>query len=160
MKKIIIASAALLISVAALAQDARSIYNKYSNEKGVSAVYISPSMFRFIGKLPELEIADEDIDISKIVRSLDGMYILNTERQDLKARLVEDMQKFVNSGKFELLMEAKEDGEAMRMYKISKGNVITSFVMIADDDEETAFICFSGKILEEDLMEMIAAASE
>ena len=47
MKKIIAIAAAMLLTLTAFAQkDGQKIYNKYSDAKGVSAVYMSPSMFR------------------------------------------------------------------------------------------------------------------
>ena len=49
MKKIILIFAALLLAFSAFAQDGRSIYNRYSDEEGVTAVYISPAMFRLLG---------------------------------------------------------------------------------------------------------------
>ena len=68
MKKLFIIAATLLLGVLAHAQDGKSIYNKFSDEEGVSAVYISPSMFKLIGKLPEIEIGDngEKVDITLI----------------------------------------------------------------------------------------------
>ena len=77
MKKIIAIAAAMLLALCASAQSSKSLYNKYSGEKGISAVYISPAMFRLIGKLPELELADEDVDISRIIKSLEGMYFFS-----------------------------------------------------------------------------------
>ena len=44
MKKIFIVAVAMLLTFTAFAQDGRSIYNKYSDAKGVSAVYVSPAM--------------------------------------------------------------------------------------------------------------------
>ena len=46
MKKIFAIAAAMLVTVSAFAQDGKSIYKKYSDAENVSAVYISPAMFR------------------------------------------------------------------------------------------------------------------
>ena len=48
MKKIALIAAFSLLVATAFAQDGKSIYNKYSDEKNVSAVYISPTMFRLM----------------------------------------------------------------------------------------------------------------
>ena len=55
MKRIIILFAALLLSFSAFAQNGKSIYQKYSDAENVSAVYVSPAMFRMIGQIPDLE---------------------------------------------------------------------------------------------------------
>ena len=56
MKKIALIAAFSLLVATAFAQDGKSIYNKYSDEKNVSAVYISPTMFRLMGSIPEIEM--------------------------------------------------------------------------------------------------------
>ena len=53
MKKIIVFAALLLSFICASAQDGKHIYMKYSDEPNVSAVYVSPAMFRLIGRIPE-----------------------------------------------------------------------------------------------------------
>ncbi|MBR2063830.1 MAG: DUF4252 domain-containing protein, partial [Bacteroidales bacterium] len=46
MKKIMTIAFVLLFSVGAYAQEGKRLYNKYSDTEGVSAVYISPAMFK------------------------------------------------------------------------------------------------------------------
>ena len=46
MKRFILIALAALFGAGAFAQDGKSIYNKYSEAENVSAVYISPAMFR------------------------------------------------------------------------------------------------------------------
>ena len=70
MKKIIVIAIALLAAAGAYAQEGRNIYNKYSDSQGVSAVYISPAMFKLIGKIPELnvEVAEgENMDLAPLI---------------------------------------------------------------------------------------------
>ena len=123
-------------------------------------MYISPAMFRLIGKLPELELADEDVDISRIIKSLEGMYILSTENLAMGTRICDDVDKLLRSGKYELLMEAKDDGEVMKMYTVTKGELITSFVMLSVDDDEVDFIGFDGQIRNSDFEALIAESQK
>ena len=46
MKRILVMTVAVLTAVSAFAQSGKDIYNRYSGREGVSAVYISPAMFR------------------------------------------------------------------------------------------------------------------
>lgn len=156
MKRFILVVAALLSAVAMYAQDGKSIYSKYSDSEDVSAVYISPAMFRLIGKLPELELGDEDVDISSIVKSLDGLYLINTESRQIGESLKKDVGKFVRSDKLELMMEAKDSGETMSLYASSGNGPVTSMVMISSSPEETTFICFEGMMAREQLEDIIS----
>ena len=74
MKRFIVIAVMLLMAVGASAQEGRNIYNRYSGGKGVSAVYISPSMFKLIGKLPNLEV-EEGMDLAPLIRTFEGFYM-------------------------------------------------------------------------------------
>lgn len=151
MKRIIIVAALLLAAVSAFAQTGKSIYNKYSEEQDVSAVFISPSMFKMMGKLPDMEAADEDFNITPFVKSLEGFYLIDSENLKINDSLRKDAEKLVANKDFELMMEAKDDGETVRFYARSKDGFITSLIMISYEEDECTFLCLEGQIMKEDL---------
>ena len=159
MKKLYAILALLTLSFTALAQGGRELYSKYSDLPGMEAVYISPAMFRMIGKIPDVELGDEDINFSSIIKSMTGFYILDTENPRHAAALLDDVNKYIKAGKFELLMEAKDDGETMRMYTIGDEKNVTSFVMVSQEKGEVSFISFDGKMDREQFGEMVARAA-
>ena len=159
MKRIIIILALLSLSLTAFAQSGKQLYSKYSDLPGVEAVYVSPAMFRLIGRIPDVEFKDEDIDFSPMIKSMTGFYILETEDPKVSADLYADVQKFVNSGKYELLMEAIDNGEVVRMYTVGDEKTVTSFVMLAREKEEVTFITFDGKMDREQMENILADAA-
>ena len=158
MKKISIIATMLLISIAALAQDGKSIYNKYSDEKNVSAVYISPSMFKLMGSIPDIDMPDGDVNLSPYIKEMSGMYLIDSENPKINEALAADAQKMISKGRYELLMEAKDDGERVRIYIVTDGESITSFVMTATEPGECVFISIEGKMLRKDLEKLLANA--
>lgn len=160
MKKIFAIMVLAALSVTAFAQSGRDIYNKYSDQEDVAAVYISPAMFRLIGKIPDIQMEDYDVNISSIIKSMSGFYIISSENPDIAEQLAGDVKKFIDKGDFELLMEAKEDGEVMRMYTAGDEKTVKSFVMIAKEEKEVSFIAFDGKINREELEAMMAEAAK
>ncbi len=156
MKKILVITVMLLSAVGAFAQNGKSIYQKYSDEENVSAVYISPAMFRLIGKVPDLKVEDSDINLSPIIKSLSGLYIISSENQKVNATLKGEVDRLVKAGRYELLMEAKDSGETVRMYTLGTETVVNSFVMISVDGEETSFICIDGKMNRDDMDKLLA----
>lgn len=158
MKKISIIATMLLISIAALAQDGKSIYNKYSDEKNVSAVYISPSMFKLMGSIPDIDMPDGDVNLSPYIKEMSGMYLIDSENPKINEALAADAQKMISKGRYELLMEAKDDGERVRIYIVHDGESITSFVMTATEPGECVFISIEGKMLRKDLEKLLANA--
>lgn len=160
MKKIALILAVIALSVSALAQDGKSIYNKYSNEEGVSAVYISPAMFKLIGKIPEIKVEEDGVDLSPIIQSLTGMYILSSDNPKVCAQLRDEASKFVKSKKYELLMEAKKAGEAVKMYTIGNDKTVNGLVLLASEKDEVSFICLDGKMDRKQFEETLAAMAK
>lgn len=160
MKKLYVLCTALLLSIAAFAQDGRSIYEKYSDTDGISAVYISPAMFRLIGKIPDVEFNDGSVNFAPLIKTLSGLYILSTEDSALAGELAADVNRYVKKGHYELLMEAKEGGETTRMYTIGNEKIVNGFVMLSRDGAETNFICIDGTMPREQLEALIAEAAK
>lgn len=159
MKKIYAIIAAIALAVPAFAQGGKELYNKYSDLPGVSAVYISPAMFRLIGKIPDVELADEDVNFTPIIKSMNGFYLLSTEDASTGEKLYSEVSRGINKSKYELLMEAKEDGEVMRLYSIGDEKTVSSLLMLAKDGTETTFLSIDGQMDRSKLEEVIASAA-
>ena len=160
MKRFVLVAALLLTAITAFAQNGKSIYQKYSDAEGVSAVYISPAMFRLIGKIPDLQIEGEDVNLAPIIKSLTGLYLIDSENPAINASLKADAEQFVRKGNYELLMEAKDSGETMRLFTVGTETIVNGFVMIADEGDETTFIFLDGKMNREELEKVIAESTK
>ncbi len=160
MKRFVLVAALLLTTITAFAQNGKSIYQKYSDAEGVSAVYISPAMFRLIGKIPDLQIEGEDVNLAPIIKSLTGLYLIDSENPAINASLKADAEQFVRKGNYELLMEAKDSGETMRLFTVGTETIVNGFVMIADEGDETTFIFLDGKMNREELEKVIAESTK
>ncbi len=153
MKKLSIIFAALLMSAAALsAQNAKSIYNKYSEVNDVTTVYLSPMMLSMLGDEGPKQFGP--IDIVPFVNSLSGIYIISSENTHVNKSLENDVKKMVNSGKYEVMMEVKEDEETVRIYTLTKGDFVTNFVLLAVESDECTFISMNGKISKDDISKL------
>ena len=160
MKKIIAISVMLLIAVGAFAQEGKRLYNKYSDQEGVSAVYISPAMFKLMGQLPDINVETADgkkMDMAPLVRSFSGFYMLSFEKKSAaSAELYKEVTSLVNKGNFELMMEVKDDGSTIRMYTLGDEKVVSSFVCIINEEDETMFFSLEGSMNRSDIEKLIA----
>ena len=159
MKKIYAMMVLLSLSLTAFAQGGRDLYEKYSDLPGISAVYISPAMFRLIGKIPDMELQDESVNLTPLIKSMSGFYILSTEDRATTESLYADVKKFVKSGRYELLMETKDDGQVLRMYTVGDEKTVESFVMVTKEDPEVSVISFDGKMDREQMENILAEAA-
>lgn len=149
-----------LMAVGAFAQEGKRLYNKYSDQEGVSAVYISPAMFKLMGQLPDINVETADgkkMDMAPLVRSFSGFYMLSFEKKSAaSAELYKEVTSMVNKGNFELLMEVKDDGSTIRMYTLGDEKVVSSFVCIVNEEDGMMFFSLEGSMNRSDVEKLIA----
>ena len=160
MKKISLIIIALMASIAMQAQDYKSLYQKYSDDERVTAVYISPAMFKLIGKLPEVKIEDNGVDFGPMIKTMTGFYLLQTEDKDLADKIFKDVSKVVNGHKFETLMEVRDKGERVNVFSLGDKNFLKSLLFTAFQGNETTFISIDGLIKRDDVENAIGAAAK
>ena len=160
MKRIIILAILLLSATIASAQEGKNLYNRYSGGKGVSAVYISPSMFKIIGKLPDLEMKTDDgnsINLAPLISTFQGFYMLDISNSTTAAAINTDVALMISKGRYELMMEVKDEGDTLQIYTSGDEKIIESFVFIASDKDSVQFICIDGEMNRSDIDNFIAS---
>lgn len=157
MKKIIILLLAFAVSmVSSAAQNSKKkIYSEYSGKPGVSAVYISPAMFKLIKTVPDIEINSQEVNFSRFIRTLEGMYILNTSDQDIASRLAKDVESELRYGNHELLMEAIEENQTTRIYIVQNDSIVSDLILLSRDGHSTSYISITGEMPLDELSKMI-----
>lgn len=157
MKKIIILLLAFAVSmVSSAAQNSKKkIYSEYSGKPGVSAVYISPAMFKLMKTVPDIEINSQEVNFSRFIRTLEGMYILNTSDQDIASRLAKDVESELRYGKHELLMEAIEENQTTRIYLVQNDSIVSDLILLSRDGHSTSYISITGEMPLDELSKMI-----
>lgn len=157
MKKIIILLLAFAVSmVSSAAQNSKKkIYSEYSGKPGVSAVYISPAMFKLMKTVPDIEINSQEVNFSRFIRTLEGMYILNTSDQDIASRLAKDVESELHYGKHELLMEAIEENQTTRIYIVQNDSIVSDLILLSRDGHSTSYISITGEMPLDELSKMI-----
>lgn len=161
MKRIIILAILLLSATIASAQEGKNIYNRYSDGKGVSAVYISPSMFKIIGKLPDLEMETADgnsMNLAPLISSFKGFYMLDISNPTTASAINKDVASMISKGRYELMMEVKDEGSTLQIYTSGNEKIIESFVFTASDGDSIQFICIDGEMSRSDIEKLIASS--
>ena len=101
----------------------------------------------------------DNVNLAPVIKSLSGLYILTISDANLAADLAADVNRFIQKGEYELLMEAKDNGEVTRMYTVGDERTVNSFVLLSRDGAETNFICIDGTIPRDQLEDLIAKAT-
>lgn len=161
-KRIAAVILAAAVCVGAAAQNVNAIYKKYAAEKGVSAVYISPAMFEMVKSVPTVSVMDGNLELMEVIRSFTGMYILHFDGRNAQAKagMKKDVEGYIARAKLELLMEAREDEENVRIFVTKKKDLITEFLMLVDDGGETTMIGITGALSEEALQKALVKIAD
>ena len=159
MRKILIIAVASLVCLVAGAQDYKSLYMKYSDNENITAVYVSPAMFRLIGKVPEVHINDGDVDLAPMIKSMTGFYMLQTQDQELGDKIAKDLKKIVDGKRMELMMEVNDKGQKVKVFSIGDKEFIKSMVLTLAKGPEKMFVSIDGLMNRNDLEDAIGQAA-
>lgn len=149
-----------LAALTASAQNYKSLYQKYSDDERVTAVYISPAMFKMIGKLPEVRIEDNDLDLAPMIKSMTGFYMLQTEDKDLAEKISKDIFKVVGANKYETLMEVKEKGQRINILSLGDKDILKSLLLTVFDGGESMFIGIDGLMRREEVEDAVSTVGK
>ena len=137
---------------------ANSFYSKWAEKDGVSATYISRSMFKMIRKIPQIQL-DRPVDLTPVIKNLDGLYMLEfnrLQRNTPNGGLRKDIQTILKG--HEKLMERREGEMVTRLFIATHGKTVSSFVMTRMDINSNygQFVCIEGAIPQEEFEKVIA----
>ena len=160
MKRTLLTIMIALAALTASAQNYKSLYQKYSDDERVTAVYISPAMFKMIGKLPEVRIEDNDLDLAPMIKSMTGFYMLQTEDKDLAEKISKDIFKVVGANKYETLMEVKEKGQRINILSLGDKDILKSLLLTVFDGGESMFIGIDGLMKREEVEDAVSTVGK
>ena len=160
MRRAILTIIIFLVAITAFAQDYKTIYQKYSDDERVTAVYISPAMFKMIGKLPEVRIEDNGLDLAPMIKSMTGFYMLQTEDSSLAEKISKDVTRIVGGAKFETLMEIKDKGQKVNILSLGDDQFLKSLLLTVFDSGESMFIGIDGLMNRADVENAVATVSK
>ena len=148
------------------------VFSRWSDMTDVNSVYFSPKMFKMMGELPKIYIRGRHLDLSRIVRDLKGLYLLDFARyrkgdpnvsycrNTTVGGLRRDIRTFLDNGGYETLLDQREDGQYTRLYMATKGDTVTGFVLVNLDDsfDYGRFVCLEGSIPLDNFQKLIREA--
>lgn len=139
---------ALLCSLTGFAQN--SIFDKYSDMRNVSSVYISKAMIEMSPNL-----YTNDVYIGKVAGQLDAVYIVSTMDNVIKKDMRKDIESFIEKGKYELLMKQKGIVSRSAFYVKKKGlDKVRELVMITDGAATLKFVSLVGDLTLQDIQKI------
>ena len=91
-------------------------FEKYSDMKDVSYVYISKYMLSMAGK--NVAPTVPGIDIKTLANKLTGIQIITTEHKAAQKKLKSDVKSIMEKDKYELMMQMNEEDTKVNIFHI------------------------------------------
>ena len=116
----------LCCSFAAFAQD--DVFDRLSDMDGVTAVYISKSMF---GSMKGMDMGS--LDISKVAGKIEAMQVLTAEKTKAAQAIKTEVDKLVKNKDYEIMMKVKDSDSKVAFYVKRENNKIKGLLMLVDE---------------------------
>ena len=126
-------------------------FEKYSDMKNVTYVYISKAMLSLAKNLTTPSVPG--MDMKGAFGKLNAIQIITTDNKATRTKLKEEVADVVKREKYEMLMQVDEDNSKVRIY-FKDGKKQAVILMSTDESNETSVIVFSGTFKIEDVQKM------
>ncbi len=146
MKKIIMVTVAtiLMLLTSANAQSLQRFFEKYDDDSRFESVSVGKFLF-------SLALISNDMDANEreLLSNLKKIRILTTndvQNRDFTNNVMKDLDKVVNSGNYESLVEVRDKGERVNIYTKMSGDNYTDLLIAVKDAGEISLIWLNGKL--------------
>ena len=126
-------------------------FEKYSDMKNVTYVYISKAMLTLAKGLTTPSVPG--MDMKNAFGKLNAIQIITTENKAARTKLKAEVADVVKREKYEMLMQVDEDNSKVKIY-FKDGKKQSVILMSTDENNETSVIIFSGTFKIEDIQKM------
>lgn len=151
MRKIIIAALLALATLSGSAKgiDFREDLTRFAKTYDAKAGFEVVKIGKFLMSIAKTAVAAEDKDTGKAIKDIDNMLVVDYSeaskngKQDFETKLGGILRKA------ELIIEAKEGGELVRIYGQTDGQKVNDLVIFTPS--ECALVCLFGTVSLDDL---------
>ncbi len=133
-------------------------FEKYAKTEDIVYVYVSRFMLRLVGD--NVTPSVPGVNTKGLVGKLRGLQIITAESEQAAKKLHTETQAYVNTAKYELMMQVDEEDNEVAIYFGEDRRQSVLIMLTNSDDDEATVIVFSGKFTGEDIEKMIEAAKK
>ena len=155
MKRIFLIMAICLLSLTswmAVEADAQNkLFSKYSEMDNVEYICITKSMLKLFGNG---STTINGVHIEGFTNAINVILIVNSDDEEVKEIMKKDYKTLSNDPNYEVLMQAKSDGERVTtLLNATKSE--KEVVMYVDEKDEQTFIVLTGQFTDEQLKKLL-----
>lgn len=147
-----------ILSVATTANAQIRVLNDLRKSPGVSYVYISKFMLQMVaGTSQTIDLGKMaptgKADFSKLMSKIDGIQIINTEKERAIANVKAIVNNLVSKEKYEIMMASTENQENSTIYYKPAPPQSVILLLTEEDAKTLGVVAISGTFTEQDIKE-------
>lgn len=152
MKKILILIAVLFLVATTHAQTLQSLFEKYSDDERFTFVTVGGGMMNLANVIGRHGHQDKN---KEMVSKMKSIKILTLEEGNttLTKTFTLELDKILETSKFETLVEARDKGERVHIYYRLNGKDSADMLIVSKDKNEISLIWISGKMTKDEMLQ-------
>ncbi|MDE7409308.1 MAG: DUF4252 domain-containing protein [Muribaculaceae bacterium] len=139
---------ALLCIMTIISCSAQRTFSEIASDKGVTSVFVGKTMLKLAGSSMSLAANQSAIDVSKIIKDLSSIEIINCNDRKVLPAIKNKCQKILAEYPLEVITEVTDNGENVEISGIldKEGRFMEMLLISVSDDDEITYILMKGKI--------------
>ena len=139
-KRIIPLLLAFMVAMGAWAQC--PFFSECENNKNVTTVFITKAMLQMASELPGVN-GDQ---MTLLRDKIDNVQIVTSENSSGRKFMEKRIGQFSPANGYELLMQVKEDGENVKISRLSLSNGKYRYLIVVNETKELAVVIAEGRL--------------
>lgn len=139
---------AFLFITSIISCSAQRTFSEIASAKGVTSVFVGKTMLKLAGSSMSLATNQSAIDVSRIIKDLSSIEIINCDDIKVLSNIKKECQKILSAYPFEVITEVNDDGENVEISGVldKDGRFIEMLLITVSDDDDLTYILMKGKI--------------
>lgn len=127
-----------------------ALFDKLSNDRNVTTVYISKSLLSMMPRLDKL-----GTDLKSITNKLNQIEIYSTQSQNAIKIIRTEMNALTSNRHYERIMQVKDKGQNVVFFAEQQNNIFKDLVMFVDGEKDFTVIRLIGTFTPEDIQKIV-----
>ncbi len=149
MRRFCILTILFALAIVSASAQISKLFERYSDTKGVTSVYISKTMLSMI---PDLKT--NGLELNGMTQKINSIRVLTTENTDMITRMSNELNTEIKKDRYEILLSANDDGEKAVIYLKTDAKGVNDYLIVAQEPTELSIVLISGTLTPADIQKM------
>ncbi|EGK00708.1 MAG: DUF4252 domain-containing protein [Prevotella sp.] len=157
MKIKVLITAILLLTGFATMHSQNNMFDRLSDNKDISTVYISKAL---LNMMPKMDVGAGGADIKSLAGKLEQLEIYSSQSKEAAKLIRMEFEGLTKSKTYETLMAIKDKGDNITFYARKEKDNFKDLIMFVNEPEECTVIRIMGTFTAEDVQKVMNSSNK